>query len=283
METFSYQDIEDYYDQTEIHYKMWWNLEKSLGLHYGVWDKTTKNLAEAVANLNRLLSQLADLKPAYRVIDAGCGIGGSSFYLAESLACTTTGVTLSQKQVETARKYAVQKGLEDQCSFIRCSYTDTPFEDGFFDICWAIESLGSADKKELFFREMRRILKPDGKILIADTFKSHSFSIEENKLLKAMLNPWAISDILSTDELIELAEAYGFRLIAQSDVTAQIKKSVNKMYFASLAGMIGTKLYNLYRNASRFSKIHYKSGIAQKKAYEKGDWKYVLFAFERTE
>ena len=282
MKTFSYQDIADYYDQTEIHYKMWWNLEKTLGLHYGVWDSTTKNLSEAVANLNKRLSELASIKPLSRVLDAGCGIGGSSFYLAESRGCTTTGVTLSQKQVETARKYAVQKGLEHRCSFMKCSYTNTPFEDSCFDICWAIESLGSADRKELFFYEMRRVLKPNGKILIADTFKSYSYPIEENELLKDMLNPWAISDILSSDELIELAEAYGFSLLAQSDVTAQIRKSVNKMYYASLAGMIGTKLYNLYRNASRFSKIHYKSGIAQKKAYDRGDWKYILFAFEKA-
>ena len=53
------------------------------------------------------------------------------------------------------------------------------------------------------------------------------------------------------------------------------------MYLAAIKGMIGTKLYNMFWNASRFSKIHYKSGIAQKKTYEKGDWNYILFAFEK--
>ena len=96
-----------------------------------------------------------------------------------------------------------------------------------------------------------------------------------------MLNAWAISDILSIDEIVKLATLYGFKLIAKKDVTAEVKRSVNIMYFAGLAGMVGTKAYNLFKNASRFSKVHYKSGIAQKKAYDNGEWKYNLFAFEK--
>ena len=62
MEKFSYQDIEDYYDQTEVHYRTWWKLEKSLGLHYGVWDKDTKTTADAIINLNKVLMELGEIK-----------------------------------------------------------------------------------------------------------------------------------------------------------------------------------------------------------------------------
>lgn len=256
-------------------------MEESKGLHYGVWDENTKSISEAVINLNKLLSELVEIKPQARLLDAGCGVGGSSLFLAETKQCQTTGITLSQKQVITASNYAKAKGLSAQCEFMECSYTSTPFEDQSFDVSWAVESLGSALKKEDFFSEMHRILKPGGKILIADTFKSYSYPIEENKDMQKMLNPWAISDILSKDELVELAKSYGFKLVASNDVTAQIKKSVSRMYWASVAGMVGTKLYNLFKNASPFSKIHYKSGLAQKKTYERGDWEYILFAFEK--
>lgn len=281
-EKFSHQDIEDYYDQTEVHYRKWWNLEKSMGLHYGVWNNNTKTSSEAISNLNKVLSHLVDLEPGSRLLDAGCGIGGSSFYLAESFNFQTTGVTLSKRQVETATKYAIQKDLENQCEFIKCSYTNTPFGDNTFDISWAVESLGSAENKALFFEEMRRVLKPNGKILIADTFKPHSFNIDDKKHLRQMLNAWAISDILSIDELIEMAASNGFKLIAKRDVTAEVRRSVNIMYIAGLAGRMGTKAYNLFKRASRFSKVHYKSGIAQKKAYDNGEWKYNLFAFEKN-
>ena len=282
MQKFSHQDIVDYYDQTEEHYRMWWKMEKSMGLHYGVWDENTKTLDQSVINLNKQLSNLVEIGSGSKVLDAGCGVGGSSFYLAKQFDCATTGITLSEKQVNTATKFAKDLGLENNCKFRQCSYTETPFENGSFDFCWAIESFGSAIKKEDFFKEMHRILNTQGKILIADTFKSFPFPIEEHTDMQQMLNPWAISDILSKQELVEMANQFGFHLITERDVTAQIRKSVDRMYYASIAGMIGTKIYNFFKDASRFSKIHYKSGLAQKKTYKEGKWKYLLFAFEKV-
>ncbi|MEQ8909912.1 MAG: methyltransferase domain-containing protein [Vicingaceae bacterium] len=285
MKEFTYQDIEDYYDQTEVHYRTWWKLEKSLGLHYGVWDEKTKTTADAIINLNRVLMELGELKENDRVLDAGCGVGGSSFYLAENINCRTSGVTLSQKQVDSASQKAKEKGLEKQCDFLKCSYTETPFDASSFDAAWAIESLGSAQNKGEFFQEMGRLLKPGGKILIADTLKPKSFDISNNKYMKMMLNGWAISDILSIQEIKDLASEYGFRLRAEHDASPQIKKSVDQIYWAYLIGRFSSRIYNFIykKSVSRFAKIHYKTGLAQKKTFEKGEWKYMLLVFEKEE
>jgi len=285
MEEFTYQDIEDYYDQTEVHYRYWWKLEKSLGLHYGVWDENTKTTADAIINLNRVLMELGELKENYRVLDAGCGVGGSSFYLAEKLNCQTTGVTLSQKQVHSATQKATEKGLEKQCDFLKCSYTETPFEGNSFDACWAIESLGSAQNKADFFKEMSRIVKAGGKILIADTLKPKPSDISYNKYMKMMLNGWAIADILSIQEVKDMAADYGFTVKAEYDASPQIKKSVDQIYKAYLIGRFGSRLYNFFNKnkVSRFAKIHYKTGLAQKKTFDKGEWKYILMVFEKGE
>jgi len=89
-----------------------------------------------------------------------------------------------------------------------------------------IESFGSSPDKELFFNEMRRILKPGCKILFADTFKPYIYDISKNKTMQVMLNGWAISDILSIDELRELSTKYNFEMTQTKDVTREIKKSV---------------------------------------------------------
>lgn len=282
MEKFSYQDIEDYYDQTEIHYRTWWKLEKSLGLHYGVWDEGTKTTADAIINLNRVLMELGEIKENMHVLDAGCGVGGSSLYLADKLNCTTNGVTLSEKQVQSAIKNAKEKGLESKCQFLKCSYTETPFENESFDISWAIESLGSAQNKADFFKEMKRILKPGGRILIADTLKPQPADISNNKYMKMMLNGWAISDILSVEELKNLAADYGFKTKVEYDASPQIKKSVDQIYWAYLIGRFGSRIYNFFNDTSRFAKIHYKTGLAQKKTFDKGEWKYMLMVFEKA-
>lgn len=266
MKKFDYQDVSDYYDQTENHYKMWWKLDKAMGLHYGVWDETTKTLSDAVLNLNKYLAKFGEIKGGERVLDAGCGIGGSSIYLAKHFRCRCTGVTLSQKQADTATQKAKENGVADLCDFKKVSYTETGFEDGTFDYAWAIESFGSAINKEDFFKEMNRLLKPGGKILMADTLKPKAYDIDKYPVMQDMLYGWAISDILSIQEVAELAEKYNFKIKVQYDAQENVEKSINMMYWACQFGKIGTKLYNLFKDATPFSKTHYKTGIAQKKA-----------------
>lgn len=281
MKQFTPTDIENYYDHTEVHYKMWWNLEKAAGLHYGIWEAETRNNTDAILNTNARLMQLGNLSGSDRVLDAGCGIGGSSIFLAERLGCTVEGITLSKRQVATATRLAAKKKLKHLLTFSRQNYLSTDFPDEHFDVIWAIESFGSAPKKSAFFQEMHRILKPGGRILFADTFKPYPYDIATDKDMQIMLNGWAISDILSLDELEEVSQFNGFTNFQIEDVSAQIKPSVNRIYWAAMLGMIGTKVYNLFKKATYFSRIHYKTGLAQKKTYLNGKWGYYLVACEK--
>jgi len=98
-----------------------------------------------------------------------------------------------------------------------------------------------------------------------------------------MLNGWAISDILSIEELNSLSDKFDFEVTQIKDATKLIKKSVNVIYYASILGLFGTKIYNFFKEASYFSRIHYTTGFAQKRAYKKGDWKYYLVVCEKKD
>jgi tocopherol O-methyltransferase len=276
MRTFSSKDVENYYDQTEVHYRMFWKLRDAKGLHYGIWENHTRNVSEAILNTNYSLMKLGEIQSSDHVLDCGCGIGGSAIYLAKKIGCKVTGITLSARQVATAQSLAGKEGVQENVDFYQKDYLNTGFPDATFNIVWAIESFGSAPDKGLFFKEMHRILKPGGKILYADTFKPYSYNIDNEPDMQIMLNGWAISDILSIDELKEFAVAHDFEMCKLEDVSKQINKSVNLIYWAALAGMIGTKLYNLFKRASYYSRIHYKTGIAQKRTYVEGKWGYYL-------
>ncbi len=280
MKLFTNKDIENYYDQTEVHYRMHWKLDEGMGLHYGIWDENTKNLAEAVLNSNYLLMNMGGIQSSDTVLDAGCGIGGSSVYLASHLGCQVRGITLSEKQVKTATALALKKGVGDKVSFSQQDYTKTNFPDNTFDFAWCIESMQTATDKDAFFKEMKRIIKPGGKILFADIFKPQPYNIVGEKDMLTMLNGWAMSDILSISELHETTVRNAFEVSKIRDVSKEVLKSVNRMYLASLVGAIGTKAYNMIYNASHFSKIHYKTGLAQKKAYHKHQWGYYLIMCE---
>ena len=282
MKTFTNQDVIHYYDQTEVHYRRFWKLEQSMGLHYGVWDTDTQNVRDAVLNTNRQVLELGRVSAPDQVLDAGCGVGGSAIYLARNLGCTVTGITLSAKQVATATAFAQRAGVAAQTRFLERDYTATGFAAASFDVVWAIESMQTAPDKALFFREAARLLKPGGRLLIADIFKPFPYAIAQKKSMQWMLHGWAMSDILQLTELQELAEKEGLHLRTDRDVTREIEKSVTAIYYASLLGMVGTALYNLFRKASFFSRIHYKTGIGQHQAYRKKLWEYHLLVLVKS-
>jgi cyclopropane fatty-acyl-phospholipid synthase-like methyltransferase len=280
--TFSNEDIRNYYDHTQVHYRQFWKLDESMGLHYGVWNEQTRSLADAILNTNVLLAKMGNIRPGDYVLDAGCGVGGSSIFLAKNTGCRCVGITLSERQVNLATQYAKQNGVENLVRFEAMDYTKTTFPDATFDLVWAIESLQTTTDKALFFCEAQRLLKSGGLLFIADVFKKGNWCIDETPLMQTMLHGWAMSDVLSFDELVQLAEKHNFALAESRNVTKEIAPSVLRILWASLAGMLGTKWYNLFHRATHFSKIHYKTGIAQYKAWKRGLWEYHLLRFEKT-
>jgi cyclopropane fatty-acyl-phospholipid synthase-like methyltransferase len=282
MKVFTNRDIADYYDQSEVHYRIFWALEKSLGLHYGIWDKNIHTLPEAVLNTNYRLMQLGKFSTDDRVLDAGCGVGGSAIYLAQNLNCKVHGISLSAKQIETAEQTAIQYRLRTLLQFSMQDYTQTNFKNQQFSKVWAVESMQTAPDKMLFFKEMYRILEPGGKICIADMFRNPECKTEKDTDMLTMLNGWAMSELLSVEEIEKIAGEAGFKVLAKEDVTGNVNRSVRKIYIASLAGAIGTWVYNTFiKKASYFSRMHYKTGIMQYKNYHKRKWKYLLLVLEK--
>jgi MPBQ/MSBQ methyltransferase len=76
-----------------------------------------------------------------KVLDVGCGIGGTSRYLAKKLGSNSSvvGITLSPKQVERATQLAKAQGV-DNASFQVMDALQMSFPDNSFDIVWACES-----------------------------------------------------------------------------------------------------------------------------------------------
>ncbi len=276
MQTFTNEDITNYYDHTEVHYRKFWKMEQSMGLHYGIWDDTTETLADAILNTNAQLAILGEIKPTDKVLDAGCGVGGSSIFLAKKYGCQVTGITLSERQVRTATHFSEKNGVSHLAKFERMDYTQTRFPDASFDVVWAIESMQTATDKSLFFKEMRRILKPNGRILIADVFKEGNWQITETPVMQRMLHGWAMSDLLTIQALTDLAKRHNFASVENRNVTQEVRKSIYRYRWYALAGFVGTKWYNLFHNGTHFGRVHYKTGLAQYRAWRQGLWSYRL-------
>ena len=94
MKKFDREEVAKYYNHTLLHYQVGWNLHTSKGLHFGLWYPETKNLSEAIINMNEKVAQHFSVDKSYHVLDAGCGIGGTAMHLAKRFDCSITGITL---------------------------------------------------------------------------------------------------------------------------------------------------------------------------------------------
>ena len=118
--------IVDYYDQTWVDYRLLWLNPDNLAVHHGYTDESTRGHTDALKNMNHVLAQRAAIEPGERVLDAGCGVGGSSLWLAQERDVDVVGITLSAGQLAMARRYADQRGLADRVQFEQADFTATP-------------------------------------------------------------------------------------------------------------------------------------------------------------
>src|SRR5262249_8240365 len=105
-----------------------------------------------------------------RVLDSGCGVGGSAFWLARNIGADVVGITISQRQLRRARALAARYRVEDRTRFLLRNVLDSGFEDGSFDVVWAIESACYLGHSAEFVGEAYRLLRPGGRLVVADGF-----------------------------------------------------------------------------------------------------------------
>ncbi len=152
------------------------NEDMLLGWHFGFYEKGIKNSKEAMLNMNRYVSCLIDLdsKKPLKVLDAGCGIGGTSTLLAKDYPNSKfIGISLASNEIELAKKLK-KEYKTDNVEFIQGTYYETVFENNYFDRIFALESVSYSKNLNGFLVEMNRILKKNGKLVIIDLFRKRS-------------------------------------------------------------------------------------------------------------
>ena len=279
---YSNSDIAKYYELSESQYKWIWDLSKSRSLHYGYWDAHTKNFREALLNINKILSDKASISEYDKVLDAGCGVGGSSIWLTSTIGCAVIGISLSKKQVDNANNYCRDKYHEGLIHFEQQDFTHTTFDDGSFDVVWAIESVCHAIDKRDFINEAFRLLKPGGRLIMADFIKVADLSGDNATLIKRWANGWAVDDFSTIEGFTADLKLAGFTHIDVEDATKNIERSARRLHRSYLPGKILAQLYNLFHpNTTGIGRKNLDTAKTQYQALKKGLWKYIiLFAIK---
>lgn len=262
--------VSDYYDYTLPFYKYFWHKNAgSYAIHYGFWDKNTKNLEDALQNTNKFLADKAQIQKGDFVLDAGCGIGGSSIWLAKNLHANVTGIAISEKQIKEAKRLAQRINVHTLTKFYVMNYLKTDFKSNSFDVVWAIESVCHAEDKKDFIKEAYRLLKKEGILIVADGFiKRQPKNDAEHTILNDFNAGLALPNLASVDYFRRALKEVGFSQIRFWDKTIEVFPSSKRLYDMCKIGYPLAKVTEKLGITSPILTKNNLAGIAQYKALQ---------------
>lgn len=156
--------------------------------------------------------------PGSRVVDVGCGLGGSARYLAENFGCHVSGIDLTHEYVVTAQALTERVGLNDRIDFHCASALELPFADGTFDLAWTEHVQMNVADKQRFYGEIARVLKPGARLLFHDIFEGSARPLH-------FPVPWAgddsISFLVPADDARQTLQEVGMNVVDWEDRTAR--------------------------------------------------------------
>lgn len=240
-------DIIDFYDEATEDYEFW---SKDFNMHFGYYDPFRTNPFKRDDMLNEMNKQVLNRlnlnKGKGLLADLGCGMGGSIRYaLKKNQNLSAIGVTLSEFQVDEGNKL-----LKDlNAVILKENYNHTSLATNSCDGAIAIESFCHSGHDSSSFLEAYRILKPSGKLIIADAFlKKDTQKLRYGSSLayKKLCNHWSLEKLGDIKKVTSDLKEIGFKKIKVEDISFRVAPSVLHVPFA----IVGFMLKKLRENSA---------------------------------
>jgi ubiquinone/menaquinone biosynthesis C-methylase UbiE len=107
-----------------------------------------------------------ELQSGLRVLDIGCGIGGTARFLASRYRCLVTGIDLTPEYVEVGIGLNRRVGLSDQIELRVANALNLPFDEASFDRATLLHVGINIPDKPKMCAEIRRVLRPGARLAV---------------------------------------------------------------------------------------------------------------------
>jgi SAM-dependent methyltransferase len=225
------RQVREYYDRNTDRFLRWGKDEGTFNLHAALWPPEVKSLGEAMNYSNELVAREIEQCPyaVNRVLDLGCGVGGSIYYLDQRLPSIRvfSGISLSPVQIRKARQ-RVPETRKSRFHFEAGCFLQLPAERFKADFSYSIEAFSHCPDPAVFFSVQAGVLPPGGRLVIIDDCLSDGFhegatTARQRRLLDNYRRNWLLPGLRAVSDLKSIAEEKGFRLIKDQNLTPYLR------------------------------------------------------------
>lgn len=212
-------DVASHYDELDLFYRRVWGEH----VHHGLWLNRRETPDQAVTQLVDFVADRLAVSRGDRICDVGCGYGATARHLARARGADVTGLTISQAQFEYARQVSQEDG---DPQFLLQNWESNTFGPASFDGLVSIECLAHIENKEIFFREVERVLRPGKRAVITVWLAGDkSRPWEHRHLLEPICREGRLPGMGTRDEYTNLLEHAGLRVVEFQDLSLRVRKT----------------------------------------------------------
>jgi len=258
--------VREHYDSLAFIYRTFWGDH----IHHGLFLEGNESPEAAQVKMLDYCVALLDLRPGMKVLDVGCGHGGTLLYLARLLSCGGTGLTISPTQARLAREHAAKAGVGYRVNFEVGDADFFQFPTAAFDLVWTMESSEHFANKSRYFLNVARTIRPGGKLLLAAWTGSMDHP-RPRQVARTFLCP----ELWSAEKYQSAIEFAGLQTLRCEDIT---KKVVRTWEICQQRARSAAAVVKLLPRAAR----EFVQGIdIILNAYDAGELTYTLLVAEK--
>ena len=196
--------------------------ERGLYLNLGYWPGA-RTIDEACEAMVELVGRTAGISSTDEVVDVGFGFAEQDIFWTRRFAPRRIiGLNITPEQVRLARVRVRQLGLEERIDLRQGSATATGLPDACCDVVTAVECAFHFDTRERFFAEAARLLRPGGRLVLADSIPVGSEPDPWRDPLRALLSSAARAALAVPHANVYPRAVYAAKLAAAGFEAVQV-------------------------------------------------------------
>ena len=245
-------EFQRYYEEAGPDYAAW---STAFNMHFGFfrWGMNPFRREAMLEEMNRqvfdrlhLESELfAHVRP--RILDMGCGLGATLRSFARRLPCADlVGITLVPWQLDQGRLMNDRSAESKRITLNLGDYERTVLPRESFDAVYALESscYARGANKSAFLQEAHRVLRPGGRIVVADGFLGPGrLRGPQKRICRTLCDCWVIDTLGEVDAFQRELEHLGFRDIVIEHMQTRVAPSVLHVPWVTLKFLVTEVLF----------------------------------------